>query len=219
MLGMRLGILGWVVLVCVGSLFIPRAAAAQAGFVSGGFQYDIKRYSGDESMNVYDGQAAGGFIGAGAFVAKRLSVEFEAGFSGDTTTTVSTPVAIAGQGTVNFETTYTSRVQSYSALVGVHTAPSERLHLSFRGGVTFVHHRREIVPPPILPVYPGEPSTSPLPTTIVDNVAGPTAGVDADVMLTPRFAIVGALRVTQFRIATDLSAFTIRPLVGVRATF
>lgn len=220
---MRLPILGrWILFACVFgviSLCATREAAAQAGFVDGGFLYDIKRYSsGDVIQKVYDGNAAGGFVGAGAFVMKRLSVEFEAGFSRDTTTIVSTPVLV-GSSTVDFNTTYTSSLQTYSALVGVHTAPSERLHLSFRGGVTFVHQRREIIPPQILPVYPQEPSTPPVPATYTDNVAGPTAGVDADVMVTPRLAIVGALRITQFRLNTDLSAFTIRPMVGARVTF
>jgi hypothetical protein len=221
---MRIRILGgWLVLAClgcVGSLCVPGEASAQAGFISGGFLYDIKRYSGDESQNVYDGQAAGGFVGVGAFVAKRLSAEFEMGLSRDTTTTVSTPVVIAGMGTVDFNTVYTTRLQTYSALFAVHTAPSERLHLSYRGGVTFVHHRREILPPNILPVNPQTPSTIPAtPTVLIENVAGPTAGIDADVILSQRFAIVGALRVHAFRIATDLSAFSIRPMVGARVTF
>jgi hypothetical protein len=205
-------------LVSLASLCHPTNAAAQSGFVSGGFLEDIKRYSSDSSgPQVYDGQAAGGYLGAGAFITKRFSAEFEVSFSGDTTTTVTVPLLVNGT-TTNFTSTYTTRLQTYSALFAVHTAPSSRLHLSYRGGVTFVHHRRDIIPPQILPMSP-ETNTVPMTTTVIENVAGPTAGIDADVILAPHFAIVGALRLTAFTVATDLSAFSIRPMVGARVRF
>lgn len=207
-----------IALVCLANLCRPARATAQATFVSGGFLEDVKRYdSGSAGPQVYDGNAPGGFLGAGAFIAKRFSAEFELGVSGETTTTQSVPVLFNGS-TITYSTTYTTKLQTYSALFAVHTAPSSRLHLSYRGGITFVHHRRTIVPPQILPLSP-EANTAPTTTTFVDNVAGPTAGVDADFLLSSRFAIVAALRVHHFTVATDLPAFSIRPMLGARVTF
>jgi hypothetical protein len=193
-------------------------ASAQTAFVSGGFLDDIKRYSSaGTGPDVYDGAAAGGYLGAGAFITRRFSAEFELGFTGDTTTQVNVPLLVNGS-TTNFTTTYMTRLTTYSALFAVHTAPFSRVHLSYRGGVTIVHHRRVIVPPQILPASP-DANTVPMPTTITENVTGPTAGIDADFLIAPRFAIVGALRVTRFTVATDLSAFSVRPMVGARISF
>jgi hypothetical protein len=196
----------------------PTQAAAQIGFVSGGFMSDIKRYaSGSAGLQVYDGTAAGGFLGAGVFVTKRFSAEFEMGLSSDSTTSVSTPVIVSGS-TVNFTTTFATRLQTYSALFAVHIQPSSRLHLSFRGGATLIHHRRLIVPPQLVPPNP-ETNTTPMTTTVIENVASPIAGVDADVVLSPRLALVGALRVNTYTVATDLSAYSIRPMIGARLLF
>jgi hypothetical protein len=216
---MRFGIvLASITLGLLSILALPAHAAAQSAFVSGGVLYDIKRYSsGSAGPQVYDGEAGGGYLSAGAFVSKRLSAEFEMALSGETTTDVTTPVFISGSA-VNFTTTFTTKLQTYSALFAVHTAPSARLHLSYRGGITFVHHRRTIIPPQILPANP-ESNTVPAPTTLTENVAAPTAGVDADFLFSPRLAMVAALRVHAFTVATDLSAFSIRPMAGLRVTF
>lgn len=205
-------------LVCLSILGQATSAAAQTGFVSGGFLYDIKRYSsGSSGPQVYDGEAAGGYLGAGAFITRRFSAEFEMALTGDTTNRVSIPL-LENASTINFVTTFATRLQTYSALFAVHVRPSARLHLSFRGGATLVHHRRVIVPQQIVPPSP-ETNTVSITTTITENVAAPTAGVDVDIPLSPRFAIVGALRVHRFTVATDLPAVSIRPMVGARVTF
>lgn len=207
-----------IALGCLAVLSLATAAAAQIGFVSGGFLDDIKRYSSaGTGPDVYDGDAAGGYLGAGAFITRRFSAEFELGLSADTTTQVNVPLLLNGQ-TTNFTTTYMTRLTTYSALVAVHTTAFSRLHLSYRGGVTIVHHRRVIIPPQILPASP-DANTVPMPTTITENVTGPTAGIDADFPIVPRLAIVGALRVTRFTVATDLSAYSVRPMIGARVSF
>jgi hypothetical protein len=213
-----------VALVCLASLGRPARVAAQSSassptaFVSAGFLGDIRRYdSGSGGPQVYDGNASGGYFGAGAFITHRFSAEFELGTSGDVTTTQSVPVLFAGT-TTNFVTTYTTKLRTYSALFAVHTAPSSRLHLSFRGGITVVHHTRTIVPPQILPVSP-DPNATPTTTTIEENVTGPTAGADADILIAPHFAVVAALRIHRFTLTNDLSAFSITPMLGGRVTF
>jgi len=207
-------------LVCCSSLGLARRAAAQAGFVSGGLVYDIKRYSSGVGPQTYDGEAIGGYVGVGAFITRRFSAEFEMALSGDATNRVSFPILInASTNTIsNITSIYETRLQTYSALFGVHTAPSRRLHLSYRGGVTFIHHRRRITPPLVLPADPAA-NTVGIQVTLIDNVAAPTAGVDADFLLAPRLALVAALRVHAFSIENDLSAFSIRPMVGARVSF
>jgi hypothetical protein len=211
-------LLACIALVCLSGLCHATRAAAQSAFVSGGFLYDIKRYdSGPSGPQVYDGEAAGGYLGAGAFITKRFSAEFEMALTGDTTNRVSVPL-LENASTINFVTTFSTRLQTYSALFAVHIRPSARLHLSVRGGATLVHHRRVIVPQQIVPASP-DTNTVSITTTITENVAAPTAGIDADIMLSPRFAIVGALRVHRFTVATDLPALSVRPMVGARVTF
>jgi hypothetical protein len=215
---MRAVLVGFFIAVFAG-FGLPARAAGQGAFVSGGALVDIKRYSSGTGPQVYDGEAVGGYVGAGAFVTRRFSAEFEAAFSAEASKRLDTPVVIPGTSqTSNFTTTFQTKVEAYSAMFAVHTSPTARLHLSYRGGVTFIHHRRTILPPEILPANPAA-NTVALPTTLVENVAGPAVGVDADFVLSPRLSIVGALRVHAFTVATDLSAFSIRPMAGVRVRF
>jgi hypothetical protein len=206
-------------LIGVACLAAPHVAAAQAVSVSGGVMVDTRRYaSGDAGPQVYDGQAVGGFAGVDVSVTGRFSIEFETSFSGDATKTITNPISIAGASPVDFTTTYHTRMQTYSGLFAVHLTPSPRVHLSVRGGATYVHHRREIIPPVLLPANPAA-NTTPQPVVIIDNVAAPAVGIDADVPLSPRFAIVGAVRANWFTIASELRAYSIRPLIGVRVRF
>jgi len=206
-------------LIGVAGLAVPRVAAAQAVSVSGGVMVDARRYdSGGAGPQIYDGETVGGFAGVDVFLTRRFSIEFETSFSGDATTTITNPISIAGANPVDFNSTYHTRMQAYSGLFAVHLTPSARVRLSVRGGVTYVHHRREIVPPMLLPANPAA-NTTPQPVVIIDNVAAPAVGIDADVPLSPRFAIVGAVRANWFTIAPELRAYSIRPLIGVRMRF
>ncbi len=209
----------FVVLACVSILGLAHQAAAQTVYASGGVTVDARRYaSGDAGPQVYDGQPVGGVAGVGVSLTKRFSLEFETSFSGDATTTITNPISIAGAAPVDFTTTYHTRMQTYSGLLAVQVVSFARVHVSVRGGVTYLHHRREIIPPMLLPPDP-RATTPPEPVVIIDNVAAPAVGVDADVPLSSRFAIFGAVRANWFTIEPDLRAYSIRPLLGLRVRF
>lgn len=214
-------LIGSLLIASLASLCGPALASAQTGYVTGGLMFDIRRYaSAGEGPKVYDGEPLGVSAGAGVFVPKstRFAVEFELTASRDATTTITTPVSIAGASPVDFTTTYKTRVQTYSGLFAWHVVRAPHLHLSVRGGATFVHHRREIVPPALLPADP-RATTPTVPVVIIDNVAAPALGIDADLPLSTHFAIVAAARANRFTVATDLSAYSIRPMIGARALF
>jgi hypothetical protein len=200
---------------------LTRDASAQtvSASASGGLVIDARRYaSGDSGPQIYDGQPIAGFAGVDVSLAKRFSIDFETTFSGDATTTITNPISIAGANPVDFTTTYHTRMQTYSGLFAVHLTPSALVRLSVRGGVTYIHHRREIIPPMLLPSDP-RAMTPTQPVVIIDNVAAPAVGVDAEVPLSLRFAIVAGLRANWFTIVPELRAHSIRPMMGVRVSF
>jgi hypothetical protein len=197
----------------------PRGVSAQTISASGGVMIDARRYDSDGSgPKVYDGQPAGGFFGVDVRLWKRCSAEFETSFSGDATTTITNPISIAGATPVDFATTYHTRMQTYSGLFAVNLTPSARVHVSVRGGATYLHHRREIIPPTLLPADP-RATTPTQPIEIVDNVWAPAVGADADVPLSSRLAIVAAVRANWFKVAPELRAYSVRPMLGVRVFF
>jgi len=197
----------------------PRGVWAQTISASGGVMIDARRYdSAGSGPKVYDGEPVGGFFGVDVQLTKRFSAEFETSFSGDATTTISNPISIAGATPVDFTTTYHTRMQTYSGLFAVHLTPSARVHVSVRGGASYLHHRREIVPPTLLPADP-RATTPTQPVEIVDNVWAPVLGADADVPLSSRLAIVAALRANWFKVAPELRAYSVRPMIGVRVLF
>jgi hypothetical protein len=197
----------------------PRGVSAQTISASGGVMVDVRRYdSGGSGPKVYDGQLVGGFFGVDVQVTKRVSAAFETSFSGDATTTITNPISIAGATPVDFTTTYHTRMQTYSGLLAVQLTPSARVHVSIRGGVSYLHHRREIIPPTLLPADP-RATTPTQPVEIIDNVWAPAVGGDVDVPLSSRLAIVGAVRANWFKVAPELRAYSVRPMIGARVLF
>ena len=191
-------------------------AMAQSVMLTAGAYYEIKRFSGDPDMNVLDTGANGLHIAVGTAVVPHCTVAFEVGLSGESSVTKTTTVTNLGQ-TLNIQTQYANQLTTWSALVGLRSAPAGRLQLTYVGGVTFSHVRRTITPE--TPATVVQPAPVPTISTTIDNVAGPAVGVDAAVRVADHLAVVAFVRVYALTLSNDLSGVIVRPGLAAQVSF
>lgn len=105
--------------------------------------------------------------------------------------------------------------QTFAALAWVRHDVTDRVDLSYTGGITFARSEIErdfTITDPRLAIFIAPPDLS-----TVQFGVGATAGVDLDVELTDHTALTGAMRLQSVNIGP--SGWFIRPSVGVRWTF
>jgi len=199
-------------LLLLGTLLHDRRALAQTVSISAGVGVDVKRFSGSPDTSVLDTSSPVVELGLAATATPNLSVHLEVGLEGSSTVTKTSDVRLA-----EVRTSYTSRMHTVSVLAGVHPAATGRFRWNVVAGLTFVNfNRKTVFDSPQLP--PGT-SAIPRPAEFVDRVAAATVGADAAVHITEHFAIVPAIRAHAFRLAAELSGFSVCPSVGVQWTF
>ncbi len=200
-----------VVFLCAVSL---SEAAAQSGFVQGGFAGDIKRFSNDGGQSAFDGTTGAVWVGGGGFLMPRFSVGVELDLGGDTTNSETVSVSISGRPT-EITTTYTSRRRTVSALAGIHADAGSAVRIGCYVGLSFTAFRRTIASdaPPVVLEEP-EPLAE-----FDERVTGAIVGVDVAVRVAPHLSIVPALRAQGLSLSGDLTGFSIRPSIGARVTF
>ena len=189
-------------------------AAAQSAFVEGGFLREVRRFSNEGTQSAFDGTVNGFWVNGSGFVTPQFSVGVEYDSGGDVTFDDTVTITIAGRPS-QITTTYTSRRQSVSALVGIHTSPGRAVQVGVYGGLSFSAFRREIAsdaPPIVL-------DETPTPSVLDERVTSAIVGVDVAILLTPNIALVPALRAQGLSLSGDLSGFSLRPSIGARVTF
>jgi hypothetical protein len=105
--------------------------------------------------------------------------------------------------------------QTFAALAWVRHDVSDRIDLSYTGGITFVrseYDRDYSVTDPRLALF-----IAPLDLRTIDFSVGATAGLDVDVELTDHTGFTGAVRLQGLN--AGRTGWLIRPAVGVRWTF
>jgi hypothetical protein len=191
----------------------PAGATAQTAFVQGSAGTDVRRFSAEEGLEVFDGSAATRSIAFGGFVAPRWTAGVELDFGQATTEDRSVTVPIGGVPTT-VTTTFTMERRTVSALAGFHTSGAHRVRVGCYAGIGFSTVRREIATGPIAPGLP-----PPEPSRLTDRTTGPVVGVDVAVTIVPHVAITGGLRAQGLTLTGELTGFSIRPAGGVRVTF
>ena len=200
----------------VGAVLFATDAIAQTVMISGGYYHESKRFSGDPVMNVLDSDVSGLHVGVGTLVAPRCSVALEIGISGTSNKTTSSSVVFQGQ-PVSIETEYVNRLSTWSALAGLRGPAAGRLQLTYVGGLTFAHFRREIMPASLAPIL--QPAPPPTTSVTIDHVPAATAGLDAAIAAVNHLAIVIFVRAYALRLSSDLGGFVVRPGVAALVTF
>jgi hypothetical protein len=189
-------------------------AAAQTGFVQGGYIRDIKRFSHEGQASVFDGTVDGFSIGAAGFIAPHWSAGIELDYGGATTATEIVTVSISGR-PAEIRTDYTSKRRSVEALAGLHTRADRPVRVGCYAGLSFTAFRREIASnaPAIVLQEP-----SPL-SVLNERVTGAIVGVDVAIRLGAHVAVVPGFRAQGLSLSGDLTGFSLRPGISGRISF
>jgi hypothetical protein len=203
-------------LICIGALLLTADASAQSIVASVGVFRDSKRFSGDPDLNVLDADGSGGHLAVGTIVVPRCMVVLEIGLGSESDVTRTTSVSFAGQ-TIDLRTQYTNRLTTWSALAGLRGPQTGKVQLTYFGGLTFSHVVRHITPDAESPIL--RPAPPPATSTTIDDVGGPTVGIDAAIRAARHVAVVVFARAHALRISSDLSGFAIRPGIAAQFSF
>jgi hypothetical protein len=189
-------------------------ARAQDAFVQATIGADVRRFSGEDTQNVFDAAARTLTVAAGGFLTARVSgsVELDDGARAATLRTVS--LAISGR-PATITTRYALRRRTITALFGIHSAARRRARIGAYAGLAFSSIRREVSSdaPPIVLSEPAAPSV------FVDRAVDLVVGTDLAVAVGPRLAVVAGLRAQGLSLAGGVNGMSVRPAAGVRVAF
>jgi hypothetical protein len=198
----------------IGSLFRAAPASAQVAYIQGAIVTDVRRFSGQSTDGVFDGNGAAVMMGGGGFLTSLISAGVELDFGTESEVAQSVAVTIAGR-PETVTTTYTSRRRTISALFGVHSAPQHAVRVGAYGGLAFTAFRQRIAADAPAIVL----ATPPPATEFTHLAATPIVGVDVAVAISRQLAIVGVVRAQALEAGSDLRGFSVRPGVAARVSF
>lgn len=163
---------------------------------------------------MFDGNVSTVTIGGGGFLTSMISagIEFDAGR--ELVVAPTSSVTIAGR-PETITTTYATKRQAVSALVGLHSPSNRKVRVGTYAGLAFTAMRQRIsnnAPAIVL-------SAQPPPTEFTDLAATPIVGVDVSVRITRALAIAGVMRAQALNFGSELHGFSVRPGVAVRVLF
>ena len=200
-------------IVLLAALAFAAPAAAQSVFVQGGLSRDVRRFTHDGERSVFDATASGTWVGAGGFMTPRWSVGAELDLGGESVTTETASIILAGS-RVDLRTNYAARRRTVTALAGFHSGGS-RVLVGCYAGLGFTAFRREIVsnaPPAVLQ----QPSSR---SVLDERTTSAIVGVDVAIRVSGAVAAVAGVRAQGLRLSGDITGFSIRPAVGARVSF
>ena len=189
-------------------------AFAQSAYIQGGIVTDVRRFSGQPTDRVFDGNGAAMMVGGGGFLTSMISAGVELDFGTESEVAQSVTVTVAGR-PETVTTMYASRRRAISALFGVHSAAGHAVRIGVYAGLAFTAFRQRIAAN-----APAIVLSAPPPATEFTHLAAtPIVGVDVAIAVTQHLAVVGVVRAQALEFASDLRGFSVRPGVAARVSF
>ena len=187
---------------------------AERAYVTAGTYLGVKRFSGDPTEGILDGEAVGGAIALGTSIGSRWDLQVGLDLSGFSQTRRPRDVTFQRE-TITLTSVAENQVLSVATLLRFRSSAHGRLRLGYLGGLSFVRlHRRFHTDAPH-----GTPAgLIPKPNERVDYSAAPTVGIDARIALTTHLSVIPGVYASVFRFA-DESGLLVRPRVGIRWAF
>jgi len=198
---------------------LPRSAHAQPPrsdrvYVSGALLGDIKRFSGDTTEPLLDGEALGGGLTIGTSLAPRWDLQVGVDvprFSG----TSRDRLVTLQKTTFTLQSVTRNQTLSVATLIRFRGVRRGRVQLGYLGGLSVVRLRRDVH----TEAPDGTPGgLIPKPDSTVGYTAAPTVGIDAQIAVAEHVSLVPGLHATVFSLP-DTSGLLLRPRLGLRWTF
>jgi hypothetical protein len=187
---------------------------AESAYVTGGTFLGVKRFSGDPTEGILDGEATGAALAVGTSIGSRWDLQVGLDVTGFSRTRRPRDVTFQ-RDTITLTSVAENQVLSVATLLRFRSAPHGRVRLGYLGGLSFVRlHRKFHTDAP-----DGTPAgLIPRPDEKVDYSAAPTVGIDARIAVTEHLSVIPGVHACVFRFA-DESGLLVRPRVGVRWAF
>jgi hypothetical protein len=187
---------------------------AETAYVTGGVFVDVKRFSGDPSEGILDGEVAGGAIAIGTHIGSRWDLQLGLEIGGFSQTERPRTITF-GKETIILTSVAENKVSTVATLLRFRSTPHGRVRLGYLGGLSFVrlHRMFHTEAPAGTP-----PGLIPKPDERVDYSAAPTVGIDARIAINDHLSIVPGIYACVFRFV-DESGVLVRPRIGVRWAF
>lgn len=201
------------VVACAGSAH-AQAPISESAYVTGGIFVDVKRFSGNPTEGILDGEATGGAIAVGTHIGSRWDLQVGLDIGGFSDTERPRTVTF-GKETYTLTSIAENKVSSVTTLLRFRATPHGRIRLGYLGGLSFVRLHRKFH----TEADAGTPAgLIPRPDEQVDYAAAPTVGLDARIAINDHLSVIPAIYACVFRFG-DESGIIVRPRVGVRWAF
>jgi hypothetical protein len=188
------------------------SSTAHAQSVGAAATVNIKRVSGEVDASVLNTRSPGVIVFVTAPATPHVGFALEIGVEREAEITTTTEA-----NRIQLETRYGNRMRMVSALAVIHPRSSGRVRWSVLGGLTFVHFERSITLDPEGTIL--GTGVQPPRSTFVDRMGAATVGIDVDIVMSPNFAIVPAVRAHSFRLTSNAGGWSVRPSIGARWMF
>jgi hypothetical protein len=198
---------------------LPADANAQSRttgrtYVSGSLLADIKRFSGDPTEPLLDGESVGGGVTIGTGLWPRWDLQVGVDIPRFSATSRDRSVTLQ-KSTFILQSVTENRGLSVATLVRFRGAKRGRVQLGYLGGLSLVRLRRDVhtVAPENTPA-----GLIPKPASTVDFSAAPTIGIDARVVMGDHLSLVPGVYATVFSLS-DANGLLLRPRLSLRWSF
>ena len=208
-------------LACVSGAILAAAGSARAqsapregAYVTAGAFVDVKRFSGDPTQGILDGNAPGGAVAVGTYIGSHWDLQLGLDATGFSRTERPRTVTLQKR-SYALTSVAENQVVSVATLVRYRADSHGRWRLGYLGGLSFIRLRERFH----TDASAGTPAgLIPKPEEMVDYSAAPTVGLDARIALSQHLSLVPAVYACVFRFGND-SGLLFRPRIGVRWSF
>ena len=187
---------------------------AESAYVTGGAFVDIKRFSGDPTEGVLDGNVGGAAVAVGTHIGARW--DLQAGLDVTSFSRTDRPRTITLlKDSYTLHSIVENQVLSVATLLRYRGARHGRWRLGDLAGLSFIRLRRRFH----TEAAAGTPSgLVPKPSEMDDYSAAPTVGLDARFALSEHLSVIPGIHACVFRFGED-SGLLVRPRIGLRWSF
>jgi hypothetical protein len=191
-----------------------QSAATERTYVSASLLADIKRFSGDPTEPILDGESWGGGLAVGTALGPRWDLQVGIDLPRFSATSRDRSVTLQ-RTTFILQSVTENRGVSVATLLRFRAAARGRVQLGYLAGLSLVRLRRDF--------HTEAPDTTPAglipkPASTVDYSAAPTIGIDARIAIGDHFSFVPGVHATVFSVS-DVNGLFVRPHVALRWTF
>jgi outer membrane protein with beta-barrel domain len=191
-----------------------QTAIAESAYVTGGAFVDIKRFSGDPTEGILDGNVGGAAVAVGTHIGAHWDLQAGLDVTGYSQTDRPRTTTLLKE-SYTLHSIAENQVLSVATLLRYRAAPHGRWRLGYLAGLSFIRLRRRFHTEATADTPSG---LVPKPNEVDDYSAAPTVGLDARFALSEHLSVVPGIHACVFRFGED-SGLLIRPRIGLRWSF